>query len=321
MGKDKNKVLLLISSILMFGYMITGLVMINLFNQEIDKTTIIMFLMYSLGSIIFLFYSFSKKKINRILLFLISLLLFIGNVVSGILGFVYFSKTRTKTNRELPKLEILHDYNSILYILIFLISMGLIFIVPLFIDNKVLHYSLEAIIVLVLAFIFRKDLKRDFGFFKEYFSEYSSYVFKMYFISLAFMLISNVSIRLYTGLENATNQLELNEAFRTKPLLVIVLAVIVAPFMEELLFRGIFRKIFSNKYIFIISSSIIFGALHVIDDFKSPKELLFILSYSILGVFLGKIYEKTNNIFSNIMFHFVQNSVAILAMIITTFFI
>ena len=320
MVKDKNKVLLLISSILMFGYMITGLIVINLFNQKIDKATIILFLMYSLGSIIFLFYSFSEKKINRILLFLISLLLFIGNVISGILGFVYFSKTRPKIKRDLPKLEILNNYNKLLYILIFLISMGLIFIVPLFIDNKVLHYSLEALIVLVLAIVFRKDLKRDFKYFREYFSEYSSYVFKMYLISLAFMLISNVSIRLYTGLENATNQLELNKTFMINPILVIVLAVIVAPLMEELLFRGIFRKIFNNKYAFIIISSIIFGALHVIDDFKTPKELLFILSYSILGIFLGTIYEKTNNIFANMMFHFIQNLLAILAMILKIFF-
>jgi len=253
-------------------------------------------------------------------LFLISLLLFIGNVISGILGFVYFSKTRPKIKRDLPKLEILNNYNKLLYILIFLISMGLIFIVPLFIDNKVLHYSLEALIVLVLAIVFRKDLKRDFKYFREYFSEYSSYVFKMYLISLAFMLISNVSIRLYTGLENATNQLELNKAFMINPILVIVLAVIVAPLMEELLFRGIFRKIFSNKYAFIIISSIIFGALHVIDDFKTPQELLFILSYSILGIFLATIYEKTSNIFANMMFHFIQNSLAIIAMILKIFF-
>lgn len=320
MGKDKNKVLLLISSILMLGYMITGLVMMNIFNQVIDKVTLIIYFLYLIGSIIFLFFSFSKKEINRILLFLISLLLFIGNVVSGILGFVYFAKTRSKNKRELPELEILHNYKNIVYILIFLISMGLIFIVPLFINNKILHYSLEGLIVLVLAFIFRKDLKRDYKYFKEYFSEYSSYVFKIYLISMAFMLISNVAIRLYTGLENATNQLELNEAFKKNPLLVIVLAVLVAPFMEELLFRGIFRKIFNNKYAFIISSSILFGALHVIDDFKTPQELLFILSYSILGFFLGTIYEKTNNIFANIMFHFVQNSIAILAMLIKIFF-
>lgn len=316
----ENKELLLIASILMIGFTMFGILINILMQQPLSIMTYVLYSLYGLSSIIFMYYSFSKKEINRGLLIILSIIMFIGNVVSGILGFVYYSKTNTSKKRELPKLEVLPGYKKIVYILIFLISMGLIFIVPLFYENKILNYILEGLIILVLAIVFRKDLKRDFKYFKEYFKEYSGYVFKMYLISLGFMLVLNISIKLFTGLSQATNQTDLNEAFKSNPLLVILAAAIMAPFMEELLFRCIFRKVLNNKYAYLISSSIIFGALHVVDDFKSPKELLFILSYSLLGFFFGTVYEKTNNLFANIFFHFVQNSMALLGMILLNYF-
>lgn len=316
----ENKELLLIASILMIGFTMFGILINILMKQPFSIMTYVLYSLYGLSSIIFMYYSFSKKEINRGLLIILSIIMFIGNIVSGILGFVYYSKTNTSKKRELPKLEVLPGYKKIVYILIFLISMGLIFIVPLFYENKILNYILEGLIILVLAIVFRKDLKRDFKYFKEYFKEYSGYVFKMYLISIGFMLVLNISIKLFTGLSQATNQTDLNEAFKSNPLLVILAAAIMAPFMEELLFRGIFRKVLNNKYAYLISSSIIFGALHVVDDFKSPKELLFILSYSLLGFFFGTVYEKTNNLFANIFFHFVQNSMALLGMILLNYF-
>ena len=264
----ENKVLLLIASILMIGFTMFGILINILMKQPFSIMTYVLYSLYGLSSIIFMYYSFSKKEINRGLLIILSIIMFIGNIVSGILGFVYYSKTNTSKKRELPKLEVLPGYKKIVYILIFLISMGLIFIVPLFYENKILNYILEGLIILVLAIVFRKDLKRDFKYFKEYFKEYSGYVFKMYLISIGFMLVLNISIKLFTGLSQATNQTDLNEAFKSNPLLVILAAAIMAPFMEELLFRGIFRKVLNNKYAYLISSSIIFGALHVVDDFK-----------------------------------------------------
>ena len=140
----------------------------------------------------------------------------------------------------------------------------------------------------------------------------------MFGISLAVMFVLSISIRLYTGISTATNQTNLMTTFGNKPLYIILLACIYAPITEELLFRGIFRKVFKNKYLFIILCGVIFGALHVIDDFQSTKELLYILVYSSLGIFLSSVYYKTNNIFTNMYFHFIQNTLAILVMFLTS---
>ena len=138
----------------------------------------------------------------------------------------------------------------------------------------------------------------------------------MFGISLAVMFVLSISIRLYTGISTATNQTNLMTTFGNKPLYIILLACIYAPITEELLFRGIFRKIFNNKWLFIILCGVTFGALHVVDDFQSIKELLYILVYSSLGIFLSSVYYKTNNLWTNIYFHFIQNTLAVLAMIL-----
>ena len=316
---EKNKKLLLISSILMFIFLISNIFITLLFGLGEGFIKIYNISMYSLsiiGIVIFIYYSFSKKNINRGLELFISIIFFLMNIISGILGFVYFKKTSTYKMRELPKLEIMHNHKKIVYILAFILSMGLMFIVPIFIENKIVGIAIDVFIFLMMIILFFKDLKRDFKYFKEYFREYNSYVFKMFGISLAVMAVLSISIRLYTGIDTATNQSNLMDIFKSMPIYLFILACIYAPITEELLFRGTFRKIFNNKWLYIILCGVTFGALHVIDDFQSVKELLYILVYSSLGIFLSSVYYKTNNLFTNIYFHFIQNTLAVLAMLL-----
>lgn len=316
---EKNKKLLLISSILMFIFLIPNIFITLLFGLGEGFIKIYNISMYSLsiiGIVIFIYYSFSKKNINRGLELFISIIFFLMNIISGILGFVYFKKTSTYKMRELPKLEIMYNHKKIVYILAFILSMVLMFIVPIFIENKIVGIAIDVFIFLMMIILFFKDLMRDFKYFKEYFREYNSYVFKMFGISLAVMAVLSISIRLYTGIDTATNQSNLMDIFKSMPIYLFILACIYAPITEELLFRGTFRKIFNNKWLYIILCGVTFGALHVIDDFQSVKELLYILVYSSLGIFLSSVYYKTNNLFTNIYFHFIQNTLAVLAMLL-----
>lgn len=319
---EKNKKLLLISSILMIIFLIPNIIISALFGIGTGFVRIYNIVMYVLsisGIVLFMYYSFSKKNIHRGLEFFISLVFLFMNIISGILGFVYFNKTSKYKKRELPKLEIQHNYPKVVYIIAFLLSMVLMFIVPMFIENRILGIAIDVFIILMMVLLFFKDLKRDFKYFREYFREYNSYVWKMFGISLAVMFVLSISIRLYTGIDTATNQANLMAMFKQLPIYVIILACIYAPITEELLFRGIFRKLFNKKWLFIILCGVAFGLLHVIDDFQSIKELLYILIYSSLGIFLSSVYYKTNNLCTNIYFHFIQNTFAILAMILLSF--
>lgn len=323
----KERDLLLISSILGLLYIILSIFISVLTNNLFSSNTILNIIdivLYILGlfsSFSFIYFSVSKVNLDnkKILLFMCSLCLFFINIISGILGFIVFSRVNKKTMKELPKLEIQHNYKWYIYLGAFAICMGIIFGLSNLFTKKIHDIIAYIFIILMLIYIFRKDLKRDFKYFKEYFREYSSIVFKTFGISLLILLVLTISIKLYTGLSNATNQIELNKMFTKAPIYVILLALIYAPISEELMFRGIFRKLINNKWIFIITSGVLFGVAHVIDDFKNVKELLFILVYSSIGCFLSSIYYKTNNIFVNIMFHFLQNLLAVIGMILLSF--
>lgn len=317
---NKNKKFLLIAAIAMIIYTFPSFILWLMSGiGSISFIQIYNIVMYSLSFIgigIFLGYSFNDKEINRGLEFAISIVFFLMNIVSGILGFVYFKKTSPYKKRELPNLEIMYNHKKIVYILAFLLSMALMFIVPIFVTNKIVGIALDITVLLMMLLLFYKDLIRDFKYFKEYFREYNGFVWKMFGISLAIMAVLSLSIRFYTGIDTATNQSNLMETFKIKPIFVIFLACIYAPLTEELLFRGIFRKIFNKKWLFIILCGVTFGALHVVDDFKTISELLYILVYSSLGIFLSSVYYKTNNLWTNIYFHFIQNTLAVLVMIL-----
>ena len=153
---EKNKKLLLISSILMFIFLIPNIFITLLFGLGEGFIKIYNISMYSLsiiGIVIFIYYSFSKKNINRGLELFISIIFFLMNIISGILGFVYFKKTSTYKMRELPKLEIMYNHKKIVYILAFILSMVLMFIVPIFIENKIVGIAIDVFIFLIGAIL------------------------------------------------------------------------------------------------------------------------------------------------------------------------
>lgn len=325
---SKEKKLTLLSAIFMIIYLVFNAFYLtnkdNLItpNKVESLFNIFVFVSSILGIILFIKYSYSKEDLDkhRIIILIFSILFFIYNLISGILGFIVIGKIGKNTKRELPKLEVEYNYKWYVYLIVFIIAMLIMFGLSNLFTNNIEMICSYIFIFLMVIYFFRKDLKRDFKSFKEYFREYNSYVFKMYGKSLIVMLILSISIKLTTGINNATNQETLNSLFKETPLLIAVLSVIYAPVAEELLFRGIFRKIINNKWMFILLSGIIFGAAHVIDDFQSIGELLYIFIYSSLGCFLAAVYYRTNNLFANMYFHFIQNFLSILALIIITFF-
>lgn len=85
-------------------------------------------------------------------------------------------------------------------------------------------------------------------------------------------------------------------------------AGICAPVLEEVLFRGVVcsnLKVAYGKWIGIIGSSLLFGALHF--NFVQFLYALF------LGLVFGYIYEETGSIFNCIMAHMAANVFSLVA--------
>ncbi|GJM48420.1 CPBP family intramembrane glutamic endopeptidase [Weissella soli] len=92
----------------------------------------------------------------------------------------------------------------------------------------------------------------------------------------------------------------------------ILLAVFVAPILEELIFRGVVINFFftqRNWWANILLSGVLFGYFHVV--FQEFQWFAFI-QYSLMGMALAIVYKKTKQIQYAMITHFINNTVATL---------
>ena len=250
-----------------------------------------------------------------------SIIFFIFNIISGILGFIAYGglDKQKKEKRELPQIEYKEFTNKYICLIGFIICMLIMFVFSKKITGLLWVIVSYVSMLLIMLIIFWKQLIHDFKIFKSYFKEYLSLTFKTWLKSLVIMMILGIIIQLLTNTNQSNNQQTLQKMFNEYPIFVGLLATIYAPFTEELLFRGVIRKFIKSKYLFIFVSGVAFGLLHVIDDSKTIAEFLYVFVYSSLGIFLASLYYKTNNLFTNISFHFMQNVLGLIGMILLYF--
>ena len=178
----------------------------------------------------------------------------------------------------------------------------------------------EIILTLIIILIYKNDFIPNFKDFIKIIKSYFDKYIKYWFLTLGLMIMSNLIITLFTTSEISNNQEMIVEAFKKLPIYTIIVTIVVAPFLEELVFRMSFRKIFAHSNIlFIFFSGFIFGGLHVITSLTSLNNLLFIIPYSIPGFMFAYLYTKSNNIMVPIMLHFIHNSVMMLMQLIVIF--
>ena len=109
-------------------------------------------------------------------------------------------------------------------------------------------------------------------------------------------------------------QLELITQYQQLPLqiLVVIVAVIVAPLLEEFLFRGLiqtvicrFFEIRNGAWLAIVISSVVFAIIHA-DAGHWPT--LFVL-----GVCLGYSYEKSGSLLRPVFIHSLFNAASVIS--------
>ena len=168
----------------------------------------------------------------------------------------------------------------------------------------------EALITLVIIYVYRKDVIPNFkDFIKNNIKYFKKYI-KYWFIMLGLMMLSNLIIINFTSTDVSNNQQIIVDTLKYAPIYTFIVSVLIAPILEELVFRLSFRKIISkNNILYIIISGLIFGSMHVIGDFNSIIDLLFIIPYSIPGFIFAYIYSKSNNICISMSIHFIHNGI------------
>lgn len=178
-------------------------------------------------------------------------------------------------------------------------------------DNFAIMYSLIISILLTttIAVIFKDKLKNDFADMKKNHNTYFKKYFKYWLFALVCMSLSNLIIISISENVMPNNEELIKELFKINPILVFTSAVLIAPILEELVFRLSFRYMFNDSLVFIFLSSLTFGAFHVLGTVTNWYDLLYIIPYSIPGIFFAITLEKSKNVFVPISLHFIHNGI------------
>ena len=182
----------------------------------------------------------------------------------------------------------------------------------LFLINIIYELIMLICIILVLKDTVISNFKIYFKNIKNYLRKYIRY----WFIALGIMYVCNFFIIMITkGI--AKNEESVRGLFDLNPIATLILGCLIAPILEELIFRlSIYKIINKNKKLFIIVSGLLFGLAHTLGNVNVLSDLLFIIPYSVPGFIFAYTLVDSDNIFVPISLHFIHNTFAFILQII-----
>ena len=118
-------------------------------------------------------------------------------------------------------------------------------------------------------------------------------------------------VMMWEGVSNSTNQ-AIIENLHMNPFVLITFTVIMAPIVEELVFRGILMgRVFKpDSIVGLILSSLLFGLAHM------PNSIGVWIVYAGMGFALGTAYRKFQKLEYCIMAHMINNTIAVSMMLL-----
>jgi len=176
------------------------------------------------------------------------------------------------------------------------------------VSYRIYLLMLDVFMLLIMYLIYEKEFGKAIDDLKIKHHEYYRDNFKYYMLGIIIMIGSNVLINLLGGGISSNENAVRNELFQY-PISTYVSAVLLAPIVEETVFRLSFNAIFKNKTLFIIVSGLFFGYLHVM---SMPINILFpiyLISYAAPGLAFAYINKRTNNILVSTGLHLMHNGI------------
>ena len=144
------------------------------------------------------------------------------------------------------------------------------------------------------------------------------------FFSIAFIIIHRIAILILSigadtlGYQSPDYMQTMQSDYYHAPLLFLVLVLVLAPLLEEVLFRGLMYRVFLNNGFPVLGALVVSGMFTLIHgsySFASQEFKLHDPIYAI-AVFTGSlglcwIYKKYNTLLAPILLHFLYNAVTL----------
>ena len=192
-----------------------------------------------------------------------------------------------------------------------------------YIDYACLNTFIELIMFVVVLLFYKKYLKKDLVLFKlnkkDYIKKIISYFLIFLVVKYGVALFSSLLlVMLGSDLVTSENQETVVTLAKTLPFMMMISTSLLAPFVEEGIFRLGIRKVINNKYLFILVSGLIFGFMHIFPtELPLYVALIESLNYVTMGLLLAYIYNETDNIYVVVIIHALNNLLSMLMILAT----
>ena len=189
-------------------------------------------------------------------------------------------------------------------------------------DSAYAEVLIEIILLIIVFFLYKKILIKDWEEFCKNLKANIKKTVLLFGILLGVKFGAGIISTIITSILGmdllvSENQATINLLLGSSPVMMFIGAVILAPIVEESIFRLGIKKVIQNKPLFIIISGFVFGLMHV---FPTNLGLVLVLTQSIVyvstGITLAYMYEKNNNIYFVIIVHVLNNLLGLLATLI-----
>lgn len=206
------------------------------------------------------------------------------------------------------------------FILQLLLTIPFVFLLE---NNKISINTVSLFIfmgsAIIYSLIYKKDLIENFKDFKKNYKKILKTTIKYWLIGLAIMIISSTIIDLFK-IPTSDNQSANIELFKSAPIIQAICAIILAPIIEELVFRNSFKNFTTSPILFALTTGLLFGFVHIASSLTSLKDLIMfshLIPYSAVGIAFGYAYKKNNNnIIGTMIIHALHNLIAVIEIII-----
>ena len=182
-----------------------------------------------------------------------------------------------------------------------------------YVDLAYYDTFIELILTIIIILLYKKCLRKDIVLFKlnkkDYINKILNYFILFIVIKISSSLITGfLSVILGYDLVDSENQSAIISLTKSAPLMMLISTTILAPIVEEGVFRLSLRKIIDNKTLFILISGLIFGLMHIFPtDLPTSLALIYSITYVAMGFYLAYIYTETENIWFVIFIHALNN--------------
>lgn len=251
--------------------------------------------------------NYAQLQLNNI----IKIISIIYLILSLLVTYTYYNKISQNKDFEKKLLQGI----SIIFVYFFTSLIEPYFLLLIDKTNTIIKeiflITYEIIQISIIVIIVKEKLKKDIDDFKLNYKIYFTQYFKYHLIAIFIMTISNLLISIINPNNISSNEIAIRTIIKEMPLYIYISSIIIGPIMEEMVFRLGIKNIITNKKLFIITSGLVFGLLHVIGDINNPINLLYIIPYSIPGIAFAYILSKTDNILVPTSFHILHNLITL----------